>query len=141
MKKITTVLIALFVLGAIPSVGASEVVAERNGVCPNQYASITFRNMSGYTMTVKIIGVYGGLYQTVVLGPMTSQKVSFARTATYKLKIKATRNGRSSYHKGGDFSVTCSEYEWTEGEMSFQMSTYGNGLGPSISAEEFERNN
>jgi hypothetical protein len=33
------------------------------------------------------------------------------------------------------------EYEWTEGTMEFMLSTYGNGLGPTISAKEFESNN
>ena len=46
--------------------------------------------------------------------------------------------GHTSYHDGGKFSVTCTKTEWTEGEMSFQLSSYGNGLGPSISAKQFE---
>lgn len=56
------------------------------------------------------------------------------------MKIKATHNGSVSYHDGGSFSVTCNDYEWTEGEISFSLSSYGNGLGPSISAKEFESN-
>lgn len=104
-------------------------------------ASITFSNQSDYTMTLKIINLYGGLYETVSLGPHFQQTVFFGKTASYKLKIKAVHNGRASYHKGGTFSVTCTESRWTEGEMSFRLSSYGNGLGPSISAKEFENNN
>ena len=69
----------------------------------------------------------------------SSRAVSFSKSGTFKLKIKATpRYGQSSYHDGGKFSVTSTETEWTEGEMTFRMSTYGSGLGPSISAKEFE---
>ena len=103
-------------------------------------ASITFKNRSSYTMTIKIMKSYGGLYDTVVLAPDSSRKVYFSSTSTYKMKIKATKNRSVSYHDGGSFSVTCNDYEWTEGEISFSLSSYGNGLGPSISAKEFESN-
>ena len=108
----------------------------------NRYtaASITFTNKSAYTMTLKIIGVYGGLYSTVSLPAHSSQVVHFNHSQTFKLKIKATYLGHTSYHDGVSFSVTCTDTEWTEGEMSFQMSTYGSGLGPTISAKEFESN-
>ncbi|MFR4268715.1 MAG: hypothetical protein ACLT13_12580 [Parabacteroides merdae] len=102
-------------------------------------ASITFRNSSDYTMTLKIIHSFGELYTTVSLPAHSSRAVSFSKSGTFKLKIKATpRYGQSSYHDGGKFSVTSTETEWTEGEMTFRMSTYGSGLGPSISAKEFE---
>lgn len=104
----------------------------------SQNASITFRNNSNYSMLLKIVGLYGGLYQSVFLSPHSSKTVYFGSTATYKLKIKATLHGLSSYHNGGQFSVTCSATEWTEGEMSFQLSSHGNGLGASISKKEFE---
>lgn len=105
-----------------------------------QNATITFQNKSDYTMTLKVIKFYGGLYTTVVLSPHSSRTVSFGSTSTYKLKIKAVHHGQASYHDGGNFSVTCTEQEWTEGTMSFSLSIYGNGLGPSISAKEFESN-
>ena len=71
----------------------------------------------------------------------SSRTVNFNKSGTFKLKIKATSSyGQSSYHDGGKFSVTSTETEWTEGEMVFKMSTYGSGLGPSISAKEFESN-
>lgn len=104
-------------------------------------ASITFRNKSDYTMTLKILYLQGGLYQTVVLYPHSAKTVEFSSSNTFKLKIKAVHNGYASYHKGGNFSVTCTPTEWTEGEMSFMLSTYGNGLGPKISSKEFESNN
>ncbi len=104
-------------------------------------ATITFKNKSNYTMTLKIMYLRGGLYSTVTLSPHSSRVVSFSSSNTFKLKIRAVHNGSPSYHDGGNFSVTCTSTEWTEGEMSFSLSTYGNGLGPSISAKEFESNN
>lgn len=103
-------------------------------------ASITFRNKSNYTLTLRVLYSSGGFYSTVVLNPRSSKVVNFSSSNTFKIKIKAAQNGSVSYHDGGYFSVTCTEYEWTEGEMSFQLSTYGSGLGPKISAEEFNSN-
>lgn len=103
-------------------------------------ASITFKNSSDYTMTLRIIHSFGGLYTVVLLPAHSSRVVGFNKSGSFKLKIKATKYGQSSYHDGGKFSVTCSEYEWTEGTMEFMLSTYGSGLGPSISAKEFESN-
>lgn len=104
-------------------------------------ASMTFINKSDYSMVVKIIAYSGELYQNVNLSPHSSRKSSFNKSATYKIKIKATpKIGRPSYHDGGSFSVTCTDTEWSEGEMTFLMSSYGSGLGPSISEKEFESN-
>lgn len=103
-------------------------------------ASITFSNTSSSTLVLKIIKSYGGLYSTVVLQPNSSRVVTFGSTSSYKLKIKATHNNSVSYHDGGGFSVTCTSTEWTEGTISFSISSYGSGLGPSISAKEFESN-
>lgn len=99
-------------------------------------------------MTIKILGLYGGLYETVDLPADSSKIVCFDHTATYKTKIKASFNGSVSYHKGGNFSVTCNEKEWTEGEISYRLAVYGRdlgyrygrGLGPNISEKEFESN-
>lgn len=102
-------------------------------------ASITFKNQSDYTMTLRIVYVGSGYYSTVTLRPHSSSTVCFSKSGNFKLKIKATSSyGHTSYHDGGKFSVTCTKTEWTEGEMSFQLSSYGNGLGPSISAKQFE---
>ena len=103
-------------------------------------AKIRFSNRSDHYMTLKIIYSYGGLYTTISLPPNEARNVTFAKSGSFKLKIKATHNGVSSYHDGGDFSVTCNNYEWTEGEMIFSISSYGSGLGPTISAKEFESN-
>lgn len=104
-------------------------------------ATITFQNKSDYTLTLKILNaIERGLYSTITLSPHSSRTVGFTKTAVYKLKIKATHLGTVSYHDGGTFSVTCTDTEWSEGTMSFEMSSYGNGLGPSISAKEFESN-
>lgn len=143
MKKI--ILSALIAIAAFTSANAqsngwwnnsNSTVSQQQ----SHNASITFKNQSDYTMTLKIIHSYGGLYTCVSLSPHSQRTVSFGKTSSYKLKIKAVHYGRASYHDGGSFSVTCNSREWTEGEMSFQLSSYGSGLGPSISAKEFENN-
>ena len=52
-------------------------------------ASIVFQNKSEYTMTLKIMNYWGGLYRTVVLSPYSNNTVYFNSSNTYKLKIKA----------------------------------------------------
>lgn len=134
MKNIFVILAMLFV-----SLSVNDAHAQWNSQSYSQSnrASIVFKNKSEYTMTLKIVGIYGGLYTTVSLYPQSSNRVYFGSTCTYKLKIKAECNGSVSYHDGGNFSVTCNEREYTEGEMSFSLSTYGSGLGPRIPAQEF----
>ena len=141
MKKYFTAL--LLALLCVVTASAQSYYGNDNAIyqTKKQNATITFQNKSDYTMTLKVIKAYGGLYNTVLLSPHSSRIISFGKTSTYKLKIKAVHNGRASYHDGGKFSVTCTNTEWTEGTMSFSLSTYGNGLGPSISAKEFESNN
>ena len=143
MKKYLTVFIIMFVCSAIVSAQTWEIPYPSTSLNSlyQEKASITFKNKSNYTMTLKVMNYYGGLYSTVTLSPRSSRTVTFSRTSSYRLKIKAVHNGQPSYHDGGTFSVTCNEYEWTEGTMEFMLSTYGSGLGPTISAKEFESNN
>lgn len=105
-----------------------------------QNATMTFVNQSDYTMTIKVLHIYGGLYRTIVLDPWSRSVVRFSQSSSYKLKIKAVHNKSVSYHDGGDFKVTCNDYEVSRGTMEFRMATYGSGLGPTISAKEFESN-
>ena len=142
MRKFFTTLVVLLSICALNTSAQTHYdgMGDLYAYQTRENASITFKNRSSYTMTVKIMKSYGGLYETVVLGPNSNRKVYFSSTSTYKMKIKATKNGSVSYHDGGSFSVTCDDYEWTEGEISFSLSSYGNGLGPSISTKEFESN-
>ena len=103
-------------------------------------AKMTFRNDSQYNMTLKIIDIYKGLHSVVSLPAYSTRIVSFTNSATYKLKIKAVNGRHVSYHNAGNFSVTCTKTKISQGQMTFKMSTYGSGLGPSISAKEFESN-
>lgn len=106
-----------------------------------QKASMTFANNSAYSMTIRVLYAGGGYYSTVSLRPYSSSVLTFSQTNRFKIKIKAvSSNGHVSYHDGGNFSVKCTPSEWSEGKMSFQLSSYGNGLGPSISSKEFESN-
>ena len=127
MKKLLMLLLGIFVL--LP-MKAQFNFGRNSSAMQSSYA----------TMTLKILGIYGGLYSVVYLPAHSSRVETFAKSANYKLKIKAV-NGRSvSYHNAGTFSVTCTSTRRSEGRMSFQMSSYGSGLGPSISAKEFESN-
>ncbi|MBO5811105.1 MAG: hypothetical protein J6R32_09825 [Bacteroidales bacterium] len=144
MKKYLLTLVVMVALSSSPVLAhtwyndsdANETSSYQNKTS----ASITFQNKSEYTMTLKIMNYWGGLYRTVVLSPYSSSTVYFNSSSSYKLKIKAVKNGSASYHDGGTFSVTCTDYEWTEGTMTFSLSSYGDGLGPRISAKEFESN-
>ena len=108
-------------------------------------ATMTFKNQSKYYMTVKILKLKGGLYYTVDLPPHSSETVDFYSSATYKMKIRAMVNGRASYHKGGNFSVTSTSERWSQGEITFKLvvtkTDGGSGLGPTISKKEFDSNN
>lgn len=140
MKKV----ILAFIIGLTSIIPTAAQYNYWNSPITSSYSSqpsafISFKNLSDYTMTLRIVYAQGGYYTTVVLRPYSSSKVTFSKSGNFKLKIKATSsNDHVSYHDGGKFSVTCTDNEWTEGEMSFQMSSYGNGLGPSISAKQFE---
>lgn len=144
MKKYLLTLVVMVALSTSP-VLAQKWYNESDANETSSYqsktsASIVFQNQSAYTMTLKIMNYWGGLYRTVVLNPYSSRTVYFNSSSSYKLKIKAVKNGSASYHDGGTFSVTCTDYEWTEGTMTFSLSSYGDGLGPRISAKEFESN-
>lgn len=144
MKKNLLTLVVLLALSTSPILAQtwySDSDANETYTYKNQTsASITFKNQSAYTMTLKIMKYYGGVYRTVTLGPYSNNTVYFDKSSSYKLKIKAVKNGTASYHDGGEFSVTCTALEWTEGTMTFSLSSYGEGLGPRISAKEFESN-
>ena len=142
MKKV--ILVAIVAILGVVSVSAQNNIwgasDNRAFSYSSQDASVKFTNKSNYSMTLRIINSNGGLYLTVQLYANSSRNVSFSSTSSYKLKIKAVHNGQTSYHDGGNFSVTCTKTQITEGEMTFSMSTYGSGLGPTISAKEFESN-
>ena len=135
------ILTAVISLMAFASTSAQTFLSGYSQESSNHSATMSFVNRSEYTLTVKIMNYYGGCYRTVVLSPHSSQSVSFGSSATYSTKIKAKLRSSVSYHRGGEFSVTCSSQGYSEGEISFYMSTYGNGLGPSISAAEFASDN
>lgn len=138
-RHIRLLVLLVFTIVSV-SASARSNHSENGSGAWGEKASITFRNRSSYTMTIKILYLRGGLYQTVVLGAGSSKSVAFGRSDTFKLKIKATLGRHTSYHKGDYFSVTCTPTEWTEGEISFMMASYGDGLGPKISSKEFESN-
>lgn len=140
IKKLLLIISLIISTAAFANVEAANVPHINNVNTIQNLAKIRFNNRSDHYMTIKIIYSYGGLYTTITLPPNEARNVTFGKSGSFKMKIKATHHGVTSYHDGGDFSVTCNNYEWTEGEMTFTMSSYGTGLGPSISAKEFESN-
>ena len=143
MKRISLLflMIVMLFIGAMPSMAQSNWFDNSSYASNSPKASMRFSNQSDYTMTVKILYTQGGLYRTVYLSPRSSETIYFSNTNRFKLKIKATLHGQSSYHDGGAFAITCNSREWTEGEMTFRLSSYGSGLGKRISARDFESNN
>lgn len=108
MKKLLMLLLGIFVL--LP-MKAQFNFGRNSSAMQSSYATMTFTNQSSYTMTLKILGIYGGLYSVVYLPAHSSRVETFAKSANYKLKIKAV-NGRSvSYHNAGTFSVTLYKYK------------------------------
>lgn len=87
MRKIIILLFAILGILTVPANATGTQYWNQNEVTQSNNASITFRNKSDYTLTLKIIEQYGGLYRTVVLKPKSNQVVYFGSTATYKLKI------------------------------------------------------
>lgn len=140
LKKILLIVCLTISTTAFTNVEAANDLDIKHEYSEQNLAKIRFNNRSDHYMTIKIIYSYGGLYTTITLPPYEAKNVTFGKSGSFKMKIKATHHGVTSYHDGGDFSVTCNKYEWTEGEMTFTMSSYGTGLGPSISAKEFESN-
>lgn len=139
MKKV-------IILSLLTLICTVPIMAETGSLCSDagleyvtrQNARLTFKNRSDYDMTLRIVYSYGGLYRVVSLPAHSSSLVTFSTSNTFRLKIKAVAMGVASYHDGGKFSVTCTDTEWTEGEISFSLSVNGTGLGPSISKAEFE---
>lgn len=142
MKKLIIILFGLMAfvnpLVAQNRYGNYSYAAASNS---SENASMTFSNQSDYTMVLKVIYARGGLYSTVTVYPHSNSTMYFSKSNTFRLKIKAISGmGRVSYHNGGSFSVTCNSYEYSSDVMTFKMSTYGTGLGPSISSKDFESN-
>ncbi len=152
MKNIATLaVIGLFILlcAALPQDANAQfsISQPRNSFSQtsnsNQQnkANITFKNSSDYTMTIRVLYLAGGLYSVVELPAHSSRTLYFNSSNTFKMKILASKGNEKSYHDGGELSVTCNSFQWTEGEITFQLSSYGDGLGPCISAQDFWSNN
>ena len=100
MKKYLLTLVVMVALSSNPVLAhtwyndsdANETSSYQNKTS----ASIVFQNQSAYTMTLKIMNYWGGLYRTVVLNPYSSRTVYFNSSSSYKLKIKAVKNGSAS---------------------------------------------
>ncbi len=136
MKKIISILITLVTLSF--SAMANEKESENTY---SQNASITIRNKSDYTLTVKVMRCEGGLYSTVRIGPRGSSTVAFGASGDFYTKTKAEKSFETIYKMGDGFHVTCTSTQYTEGTLEFYVSS--SVYGPSshnISKAEFEKN-
>ena len=80
MKKLLMLLLGIFVL--LP-MNAQFNFGRNSSAMQSSYATMTFTNQSGYTMTLKILGIYGGLYSVVYLPAQSSRVETFAKSANY----------------------------------------------------------
>ena len=105
-------------------------------------ATLTIINKSDYTMTVKVMKQYGGLYQTVYISPGSYSTVSFSRSGNFYTKTKAEKKFSGTlYKKGGVFSIQCDDKGYTTATLEFVITSSGGGsMGQSISKAEFEKN-
>lgn len=117
----------------------TQMKAQFNNVTQN--ATLTIVNRSDYSMTVKVMRQYGGLYQTVYIAPKSSNTISFYRSGTFYTKTKAEKRlSPTLYKRGGAFSVQCDEEGYTSGTLEFYISSSGGGsMGQSISKAEFDK--
>lgn len=107
-------------------------------------ASITIRNRSDYTLTVKVLRTGGrGLYRTLTISPNSSSIVTFSSSDNFYTKTMAVKSGflgETLYRKGGAFSIQCDSQGYTEGTLEFFVSSTGGGsMGQGISKSEFEK--
>ena len=105
-------------------------------------ATLTIVNKSDYSMTVKVMKQYGGLYQTVYISPGSSRTVSFSRSGNFYTKTKAEKRlSGTLYKKGGVFSIQCDDKGYTTATLEFVITSGGGGsMGQSISKAEFDKN-
>ena len=143
MKKLVLTMVALVAMSATSFAQYNQYPSNPYGICSTQssLASLTIVNRSDYTMTVKVMKQYGGLYQIVRLSPHSSNTVSFARSGIFYTKTKAEKDWSSTlYKKGGAFSVQCDDTGYTTGTLEYYISSTGDGsMGQSISRSEFEQ--
>lgn len=104
-------------------------------------ATLTINNKSEYTLTVKVMRTYGGLYSSVVISPKSSRTISFSRSGSFYCKTKAEKWSETLYKRSGTFSVQCDDIGYTQTSLDFCVSSSGYGSsGSSISKSEFEKN-
>ena len=106
-----------------------------------QSASMTFKNRSDYTLTIKVMHTGGGLYSTITVGPNSSREIYFGSSGNFYCKTKAEKWSDTVYQKSSSFAVQNDSHGYSCGSMEFYVtsSSYGGG-GSNISKAEFEKN-
>ena len=107
-------------------------------------ATLTIRNNSHRNLTIKLMKLSGGVYQTVFIGPRNSRIVNFYQSGYFYTKVKAERNQFDTmYSKGEVFYIQNDNRGYSENELTFTIieSKYPQSSGERISKSEFEKDN
>ena len=138
MKKLF--LMFVLTMGLIVNASAQGWYSDSD-VSPSHNASLTIKNRSSYSLTVKIMRTgERGLYQTLSIAPQSSGYVTFSKSDTYFTKTKATKGFETLYKKSSPFSVQCDAAGYSQGTLEFFVSPGRGGMGQGISKAEFEKN-
>lgn len=127
-------------LACLISLSVSNIQAHATNSEVHPDATVTIRNKSSYTITVKVMKEQGGLHSQVVVEPQGSKLVSFPKSGNFYTKTKAEKGLETLYKMGNTFNVYCEEDGYTEGSLEFYVSSTGGASGQSISKAEFEKN-
>lgn len=145
MKKVI-VLIALIV-AMVNGVNASNAqsnnpVESTTAWYGQQSASLTIKNKSGYTMTIKLMNaVTDSHYQTIYISSYSERTVYFSTSGSYYIKMKAEKGIETMYKKDSPFSIQCDDRGYSQATIEYYVSSNGgSNAGRSISKAEFERN-
>lgn len=103
-----------------------------------QNATVTIRNKSDYSLTVKVMQADGPKVAQLSIFPGGARAVSFASSGKFFCKTKAQKGIEKIYRKSDPFEVICDKRGYTEGTLEFFVSPGEGGDGQSISASEFE---
>ena len=105
-------------------------------------ATLTIRNNSDRTLTVKVMKSAGGVHAVVYISPRGSRVVSFTKSGYFYTKVKTERSQYDTmYSKGETFFIQNDDRGYSESELTFTIieSKYPQSGGEHISKSEFEK--
>lgn len=106
-----------------------------------EQATMTFKNKSNYTLTVKVMKYYGGLYSSVTIPAGGSRSIGFSSSGSFYTKLRFSSSYEDIYKiDRSGFSVTNDGYQYSEGTITYYMSASNSGssAGSPSNKREFE---